>query len=255
MDLGKLEKVMAKVYRPDHPFAYELDDFGRHKLSSAYHWLACIFDCGGLVGPVDQSIIWNNMPSRNSYCYVPLHDAASARLMDVDSVQDQHDINLAVNLCRIVSRALEFSAFQTLQREVNELAKKRHTKEHMETLLRHLIQMLFSLRWRVAWWQVIGTGTNPGDDQGAAHAERVTTLSQTLYFWYWVVRKRLAGERPTTDKGIWNYYADSAKPVLDDFPVDDTVEGFDAWMAHGRQLIRDADIQPVMPQLVHSYQA
>ena len=188
------------------------------------------------------------MPSRNDYYYVSRDDPPSMRVMDMSNVQNGQDIRLAINLCRIVLRALEFSAFQTLQRAVNDLPKKKPTKEYMEMLLQPLIKLLFSLRWRVAWWTVFGITANPEGDQALAPIDQVTAISRTLYFWYWVVRKKLAGERLTTARGVWNTYADAATAVLDDFPLEDSLEGFDAWMAHGRRLVREAYVQPVVPQ-------
>ena len=118
----------------------------------------------------------------------------------------------------------------------------------MELLLQHLIKLLFNLRWRIAWWTTFGISANPEGDQALAPIDRVTAISRTLYFWYWVVRKKLAGERPTTAKGVWNLYADSTTAVLDDFPNEESREGFDAWMAHGLQLIREAYVQPKIPR-------
>ena len=52
MDLSKLEKVMSKVYEADHASIYNLDDFRKHKLSKASHWLDCLFDCDDSLGNV-----------------------------------------------------------------------------------------------------------------------------------------------------------------------------------------------------------
>lgn len=185
------------------------------------------------------------MPSRsNSYYYIPLNDSKTTRPIDVDNEVERRDISLAIDLCRIVLRFLEVTAFRTLQRKLNDLPKSKQSENYMESLDHNLSKVLFSLRWRIAWWSYFGLSPDVDSDRQDREVERVTALTRTLYFWYWVVRKRLSGQNPSFSSHIRNFYADAAEPVFEDLPVEDSITGFDTWMANGRLLIHQANIRP-----------
>ncbi len=200
----------------------------------------------------ERSIIWNNMPSRNSYFLLPLN-GTSSRPMDVDDKADESAIRLAVHLCRIVLRALEVNAFKTLQKEVNDLPKNKFSNAAIESLAQNLVKILFSLRWRISWWAVVGVSSNIKDDVKGRYTERVSMLTQTLYFWYFVVIKRLSPRVGSVPKGIWNLYADAAHAVLEEYPEDESIDGFHAWMALGRKSIHRAYVIHSVPQPFPSY--
>lgn len=195
----------------------------------------------------ERSIIWNNMPSRNSYFYLPLNGIYS-RPMDVNNEEDESAIRLAVHLCRIILRALEVNAFRTLQKEVNDLPKNKFSDTELEALARNLVKILFSLRWRISWWAVVGTSSHIKDDVKGRYTERVSMLTQTLYFWYFVVRKRVSPRVASASKGIWNLYADAAQTILEEYPNDESIDGFHAWMALGHKSIHRAYVLHSVPQ-------
>lgn len=184
------------------------------------------------------------MPSRNSYSFLPLDSAGPPRVLNVTNENDKKDILLAVHLCRIVLRALEVSAFRSLQKEINELSKNKQSTTDIELLVQHLREILFSLRWRISWWAVFGMSSSIPDQD--CYTERVTGLTQTLYYWYFVARKKLLSFRSPSLSGQWSVYADATYPVFDDFPHDESVEGFGAWLAHGQVLVRSAKVK--LPQ-------
>lgn len=252
----------------------ELDDFGNPRTSKATDWLECVtgYDrsAGVLVGQClpkchnlrndsatclrkaskDRSIMWNNMPSRNIYSFLPVN-GDPPRPMDVDDERDRNEILFAVHLCRIILRALEINAFRTLQKQINELPNNRYSSTEIRSLAKNLVEILFSLRWRISWWAVVGVSSNIEDGSKDRYTERVSMLTQTLYFWYFVVRNRLPALE--TSNGTWNLYADAARRVFDDFPVDESIDGFHAWMARGHGLIHRANVQPSLPQPFSSY--
>jgi len=192
------------------------------------------------------------MPSRNSYFYLSLN-RISSRPMDIDNEEDKSDLGLAVHLCRIVLRALEVTAFRTLQKEVNDLPKNRFSNKDVESLAQNLMKILFSLRWRISFWMVLGVGPNIQDDSKGRYTERVSMLTQTLYFWYFVVRKRLPPLGAAAPKGIWNSYADAAQPIFDDYPNDESIDGFHTWMAHGHGSIHRAYVLHSIPHPLSAY--
>jgi len=187
------------------------------------------------------------MPSRNSYFYLPLNSVA-CHPMAVDNEKDQSSIRLAVHLCRIVLRALEVNAFRTLQKEVNDLPKNKSTDTEIASLAHNLITILFSLRWRISWWAVFGISSNIGDDVKGRYTERVSMLTQTLYFWYFVVRKRLSQRVASSLKGIWNTYADAAQAVFEMYPEDESIDDFHTWMACGRDSVHRTYVLHSVPR-------
>ncbi len=187
------------------------------------------------------------MPSRNTYSYLPLN-GSPVRQLDVDNEHDKKDILLAVDLCRIIVRALEISAFRDLQKRINDLPKNRFSEEDLHALFQHLSKLLFSLRGRLSWWAVVGISSSIYDDSRDEHIERVTELTKTLYFWYFVVKKKLPPWRGPTSKGVYNHYADTLGLVFDGFPEDESLGGFHAWMDHGRSLFSQASVHQPLPQ-------
>ena len=171
------------------------------------------------------------MPSRNTYSYLPL-DGTPPRLMNVDD--DNSDILLAVHLCRIVIRMLEVNAFRILQKIINDLPKKRFSEEEINLLIQDLRELLCSLRWRLSWWAVFEVGLSTDNDFSDTYTERVTMLTQTLYFWYFVIRKKSPSQ---SRQEVSNLYADADQGVYDDCPYDESADGFHLWLARGRFLV------------------
>src|SRR4051794_38507256 len=91
--------------------------------------------------------VWNNMPSRASYYYVPktqryLEEEQPDKLMDVENDEDRENIVLAAQLSRIVCRKLEVDAYQQLQKNLNEVGFLK--PEDMVGFVRELGKVLLS---------------------------------------------------------------------------------------------------------------
>ncbi|KAL6721798.1 hypothetical protein ACLMJK_000903 [Lecanora helva] len=244
LSLARLEKEISKSKPADRRHVCTLDDFAKPGFSRLESWLECIVAYEPLANTIERSIKWNNMPSRNSYSYLPL-DGTSPHRMVVDSEQAQTDTLLAIQLCRIVVRMLEVKAFKLLQRTINELPKNKISQEDLDRLAQDLIEILFSLRWRLSWWKVFGDSSGYTDAPGNHFTERVTVLAQTLYFWYFVVKKRIP---PKPLNGVYHSYADTTQKVYDDYPHDESLDGCHQWLAHGRSLVETAFTGSLLPR-------
>jgi len=189
--------------------------------------------------------VWNNMPSRASYYYVPkpqryLQGNQPDRLMDVEDEEDRENIILAAQLSRIVCRMLEIDAYRQLQTTLNKFFSLK--PEETIKFVRELGKILLTLRWRVSWWTVLGGGGAP--DAGKRQFEdRVNSLCRVLYFYYCSMRSKIPSWCDKRDlDGIWSSYADTRSQIFDKFPEQDSIEGFEAWMRKGRELIEEAGV-------------
>ena len=120
------------------------------------------------------------MPSRNSYEVSPHDTFVPGHALDVEDQQDRGTIIFAVQLARIILRAVEIEAFEALQKAVNDLTKGGKSDADIETLIGQLGQILMSLRWRISWWAIVG------DSPDESFISRVTKLAQILYCYYFV---------------------------------------------------------------------
>ena len=186
------------------------------------------------------------MPSRNAYSYLPL-DGTMPRLMNVENNQEKEHILLAVNLCRIIVRALEVHAFRSLQKRLFDLSQKKssESERHLPLLAKQLGEILFRLRWRISWWAVFGLG----DDDGSTrkYTERITMLTQTLYYWYLAVKEKRPSWQESPAK-VSIKYADTTNAIFEEYPEEASEEGFRAWMAHGPALIRQVSLKVPLPR-------
>ena len=262
LDYGKLAQTLDGCSKTT---TYQIDDFGAHKSSRAPRWLDCILGFDASVNVMvcrdctaslrarvlmndtkDRSIKWNNMPSRNYYSYVPL-DGSPPRFLDVEVEEDQVEILHAMRLTRIILRALEVSAFRALQREVNDLPSKKGSDTELVMLARRLAGFLFNMRWRISWWAILDIKLDHSDDSNNDYTERVTELTKTLYFWYFVVKTKLPRSEVTAIETVDNYCPNTNDPSLGDYPEDESIGGFHSWMAHGYQLVLEAAGQQLLP--------
>ena len=176
------------------------------------------------------------MPSRNSYDVLPHNVSALGHALDVEDHQDRGTIVFASQLCRIVLRALEIEAFDALQKSVNELTKGGKSDDDIEVLIDQLGRILMSLRWRVSWWAIVGDSPDEG------FTSRVKKLTQVLYCYYFVARKKMppwSGQLPSKIRSV---YAD-VEPIYEDLPLTDSLDGFHAWMQKGQAVIHAAKVQ------------
>lgn len=183
------------------------------------------------------------MPSRASYDIVSLVEGEFSRPMDIENPEDGEEILLAAQLSRIVCRALEVTAFRFLQKELNKLAKASNSNEGTEKFVRELGQILLTLRWRIAWWEILGDGSTTKDEARDRYIYRVQSLTRVLYFYFCNAKKKLPSWTDLHSlKGVQSCYAD-AEPIFDEYPHDDSIEGFQEWMKHGQELISQARVQ------------
>ena len=175
------------------------------------------------------------MPSRNSYEILPHNTAVIGHTLHVEDHQDRSTVVFAVQLTRIVLRAVEIEAFEALQKSVNELTKGGKSNADIGTLIGQLGQFLLSLRWRISWWAVIG------DSPDERFTSRVTKLAQILYCYYFVARKKMppwSGQLPSKVRSV---YAD-VEPIYEELPLTDSLDGFDAWMQKGQAIVQTAKV-------------
>ncbi|KAJ0161999.1 hypothetical protein CTA2_5279 [Colletotrichum tanaceti] len=200
----------------------------------------------------------NNMPSRASFSYVakPCYAAPGAAAewpINVEDPGEADNLMLAAQLSRIICRKLEVKAYQHLQRLLHEWGTMDDDK--VLPFLQSLGRILLTLRWRLSWWVEVpeDVGTSDDDDEEESDedededasrrraASRAHTLCRVLYFYYCCVRRRLhAWTNVDMLRGVRSRYPDTEAEVRDDFPGDESLDGFEAWMLRGRLLIAEA---------------
>ncbi|KAK1999611.1 hypothetical protein LX36DRAFT_655320 [Colletotrichum falcatum] len=196
----------------------------------------------------------NNMPSRASFSYVskPYYATPAAAVgeqpMNVEDPAEADNIILAAQLARIMCRKLEVKAYQHLQRLLHESGTMED--DRVVPFLQSLGRILLTLRWRLSWWaatpEVIST-SNDGKCNDTANwrrvEQRVQSLCRVLYFYYCCVRRRLpVWTNIEALSGIRSRYPDTQREVWDNFPGDESVEGFKVWMGQGRGLMVEAGV-------------
>ena len=189
------------------------------------------------------------MPSRARYSYVPrrqryLSNATLAETaMDVEDATDRQAIVMAAQLSRIVCRKLEVEAYCHLQRVLNQWSSLEPNE--VVKFVRELGLVLLTLRWRVSWWTLLGDGGTTPDPKGKeAYAFRVNRLCRVLYFYYCMMRRKLPNWCSKEEfLGKESVYPDTSVPVFEYFPMEESIEGFDAWMLQGLQLIENAGVE------------
>lgn len=162
-----------------------------------------------------------------------------AHPLNIENEEEKGTILFAIQLTRIIVRAVEIEGFNTLQRSFNDLNKK--DKDDTDTMLltRQLGQLLFSLRLRIAWWAIFGDGSNNREFSGTDSTDRVTRLTHQLYCWYFVARKKLPSWKTPIPDRLKSVYPEIGL-IVENLPKDDSMIGFDIWMQEGQALIHHA---------------
>ncbi|KLJ12586.1 hypothetical protein EMPG_12372 [Blastomyces silverae] len=243
LDLNETYNYLKGFSKAEDSSNYDLRDFIDRKILKFNKWTSCVKDCDPVNNLFSLLSQWNNMPSRASYDFVPISDDQADRPMDVHDPEDCVDILLAAQLSRIFCRKLEVDGYRALQ---NALNKNKWDSVPYDTFIKfvsQLGQILLTLRWRVSWWELLGDGGTTPDANKERYEDRVRRLCQVLYFYYSSVKLKLPAWRaPTELNGVWSTYAD-ATSIWDDFPSDPSIDGFNLWMARGKELIREAGVQ------------
>lgn len=263
LDLNETYKFLEELNSGERNAQHDLRDFIDRRILKSNKWVKCIKD----KNPLDDTFVsicrmplkvkangdgqsllsqWNNMPSRASYDFVPISEGdndTTEQPMDVLNPEHQAEILLAAQLSRIFCRKLEVDGYRALQNTLNKNKWDEVSYENFLKFLTQLGQIMLTLRWRVSWWELLGDGGAKPDAAKERYEERVRSLCKILYFYYTSVKLKLPAWRtPDNLDGMWSNYAD-ATSIWDDFPAIATVEGFEAWMARGKQLIREADVK------------
>lgn len=201
--------------------------------------------------PLALLCLVNNMPSRAGFSYVFKRQYTSMgtpmeQSLNPENSLEAENLVLAAQLSKIMCRKLEVKAYGNLQRLLHESGNMDDDK--VLPFLQRLGRILLTLRWRLSWWAVV-----PGDAAAydkvnddvrkqAVHA-RVQSLCRILYFYYCCVRRRLpVWTNVDALRGIHSRYPDTEAEIWDDFPGNESLEGFDVWMERGTGLIREAGV-------------
>lgn len=163
--------------------------------------------------------------------------------MNVEGVSDREAIVMAAQLSRIICRKLEVDAYSHLQKALN--AWSSLPPENLSSFVREFGLVLLTLRWRVSWWTLLGDGGVEDDSKGKeAFAYRVHSICRVLYFYFCMMKRKLPAFCSKKELyGVWSTYPDTRLPVFEDFPREESINGFKAWMEKGQQLIVAADVE------------
>lgn len=183
------------------------------------------------------------MLSRASYDMLP--PSTAPRQLDPGDEDDSNMILMASQLVRIVSRAVELSAFSWLQKEVNALAQGQKTERGTVHLTRQLGRTALNLRWRICWLasgEVQSDGSDGSGRSRNAYLDRVKTLCQILYVYYSIARRKVpawTADDGRAEKTVRSKYGDG-RPIDETLPQDESLGGFECWLKSGDDMIRDA---------------
>ncbi|PGH09284.1 hypothetical protein GX51_00726 [Blastomyces parvus] len=243
LDLNETYDYLKGFSKAENSSNYDLRDFIDRKILKFNKWTSCVKECDPINNLFSLLSQWNNMPSRASYDFVPISDDQAIRPMDVHDPDDGVDILLAAQLSRIFCRKLEVDGYRALQNALNKNKWDSVPYDSFVKFVSQLGQILLTLRWRVSWWELLGDGGKTPDANKERYEDRVRRLCQVLYFYYSSVKLKLpAWTAPTELDGVWSTYAD-ATSIWDDFPSNPSIDGFNVWMARGKELIREAGVQ------------
>lgn len=143
--------------------------------------------------------------------------------MGADDPRDRQSILMAAQLCRIITRALEIKGFRDLQKELGEFTRLDATD--IEAALVRTGQLLGTLRWRLALWELMYK-----EDVEVALSNQVKKITHVLYSWFLFAKRRLPGEQQSNLlQGCWSTYID-VPTIWDDFPQDESSECFQKWL-------------------------
>jgi hypothetical protein len=240
LDLNQCFDYLFNIHKTQPRSHHNLRGFIDDEILKADEWLGCVSECDPMPNVLSLLSQWNNMPSRASYDFVALDRSCADVPMNVEDHDDQEIIMIAAQLSRIVCRKLEVAGYDTLQKALNNWSKD--PPPDQVQFVHQLGRILLTLRWRVAWWELLGDGGATPDAGKERFEYRVTNLCRVLYFYYCNVKKKLpAFSNPKGLEGIWSSYAD-ASSIYDDFPKVESISGFDQWMQRGKELIVKAGV-------------
>lgn len=165
--------------------------------------------------------------------------------MAADDLKDKQFICMAAQLCRIITRALEIKGFRDLQKELGDFT--RLDASDIKAALYRTGRILGTLRWRLALWELVRQGS-----PCAAFSDRVKKITHVLYFWFLFVKRRLPEEHQSDlPQGAWATYMEVGT-IWDDFPQDESPDGFQRWIRGSHKLIEDTYVLSPMASMIPS---
>ena len=170
---------------------------------------------------------------------VPVKSEGYTKPLDIETPQGEEEVFLAAQLSRIVSRILENKAFESLQKALNEQRTYKSPEDAKEIVFQ-LGRVLVQFRWRIAWWNVHGTGGPNDDISKQRYIQRLTQLTRMLYFYFCSAKRKLPNYLALADLQGTEIPHSGGTPFFDNFPHDYTIEGWEAWMEQGNNLVRRA---------------
>ncbi|KAL8989609.1 MAG: hypothetical protein Q9177_001540 [Variospora cf. flavescens] len=209
-------------------------------MKSPSAWMGCMAAHDPTPNPLDHFNMLTTKLSRASYdIHLP---SAAPRQLDPEEDDDSNTILMASQLVRIVSRAVELSAFSWLQKEVNSLAQGQKVDRGIAALMQQLGRTALNLRWGICWVEREEVLSDGSDGPRNAYLDRVKALCQTLYVYYAIARRKLpawAAHDVRTEKTVRSECGD-ARPIDETLPHDESPEGFERWLQSGHDTIREA---------------
>lgn len=152
--------------------------------------------------------------------------------MNADDPEDRQFILMAAQLCRLIIRALEIKGFRDLQKELGDFT--RVGPSDIEGTLVRTGRLLGTLRWRLVLWEL-----SPQGFPGVTFMDRVKKITNVLYSWFLFAKRRLPeGYSSNSLQGSWSRYMDIGI-IWDDFPYDESSEGFRTWLRGPRKQLKD----------------
>lgn len=202
------------------------------------------------------------MPSRASYSLVPISEDSSTssdaeRPLDPESPTDKEEILLAAQLSRIICRKLEIDGYRALQTKINAILSSSTNSTSSgdnndpASFVSEFGKILLSLRWRMSWWELLGSGSSDPDPFRDKFVERVRGLMRILYFLYFEAKRNVPSFTYYNESehrqlgGVWSSYPDS-ESVWDDFPTIESVAGFEEWVERGKTVIKQSNARGVV---------
>lgn len=185
------------------------------------------------------------MPSRVSFILLPLHSSGFPRPLDVEDPAQEELLFLAAQLSRIACRTLENMAFEYLQKALNK-QEIYQSPEAAKELIFQLGLTLLQFRWRIAWWELSGDGGVNDTISKQRYIARLKRLTMVLYFYFCSAKAKLP--QYVTDNGLRGtqcFHSGADAPFFDNFPMEDTIKGWEAWLDEGKRLVQKAQAEKV----------
>lgn len=233
---------LVQSFPPTIPFPELINE----KLSQCVKnkgWMKCIKSGENqqLNGSLGTWIQWDMLPGHLSYTLVSRHNGAQ-RVLSPDDPEDLDTIQITAQLFGVIHRALELCTYDSLESVLK--------KDDMvgPDFLQSLGQLLLLLRWRVALWKHLGT-TLPCDDAVLAQREgfsrNVHQLCSCLYIYFCFNRRqrlRMENLQGYDLGGQTSMYPNAKRAVVEAFPGEESIKGFEAWMKDGEKSVKDSGI-------------